>query len=58
MAVPGSGSISLAGLAAEKEVEVSKMTAYFKSDKLQKFLKKNDFKDFSSTEIIDFPLLP
>ena len=28
------------------------MTAYFKSDWLQKFLKKNDFKDFNSTEMM------
>jgi hypothetical protein len=37
---------------AEKQVEVNKMTAYFKSDWLQKFLKKNDFKDFNSTEMM------
>ena len=36
----------------EKQVEVNKMTAYFKSDWLQKFLKKNDFKDFNSTEMM------
>ena len=36
----------------EKEVEVNRMTAYFKSDWLQKFLKKNDFKDFNSTEML------
>ena len=28
------------------------MTAYFKSDKLQKFLEKHRFKDFSSTEMM------
>ena len=27
------------------------MTAYFKSEWLQKFLKKNDFKDFNTTEM-------
>ena len=36
----------------EKQVEVNKMTAYFKSDWLQKFLKKNDFKDFNSPEMM------
>ena len=36
----------------EREVTVKKMTAYFKSDKLQKFLEKHRFKDFSSTEMM------
>ena len=35
----------------EREITVKKMTAYFKSDKLQKFLKKHDFKNFTSTEM-------
>ena len=35
----------------EREVKVKRMTAYFRSDWLQKFLKKNDFKDFSTTEM-------
>ena len=34
-----------------KRSKVKKMTAFFKSDWLQKFLKKNDFKDFSTTEM-------
>jgi hypothetical protein len=35
----------------EREITVKKMTAYFKSEWLQKFLKRNDFKDFSTTEM-------
>jgi len=35
----------------EREVNVKRMTAFFKSDKLQKFLKKHDFKNFTSTEM-------
>jgi hypothetical protein len=35
----------------EKEGKVKKDTAYFKSEWLQKFLKRNDFKDFSRTEM-------
>jgi hypothetical protein len=35
----------------EREVSVKKMTAYFKSDKLQKFLKKHDFKNYSPTQM-------
>ena len=35
----------------EKEIKVQKMTAFFRSDWLQKFLKKNDFKDFNATEM-------
>jgi len=34
------------------EVEVKRMTAFFKSEELQKFLKKNDFKNFTPTEIL------
>ena len=36
----------------EKEGKVNRETAYFKSDWLQKFLKKNDFKDFSTTQML------
>ena len=36
----------------EKEGKVKRETAYFKSDWLQKFLKKNDFKDFSTTQML------
>ena len=36
----------------EKEVEVKRMTAFFKSEELQKFLKKHDFKNFTPTEIL------
>jgi len=35
----------------EKEGEVKRETAYFKLEWLQKFLKKNDFKDFNRTEM-------
>ncbi len=35
----------------EKEGKVKRETAYFKSEWLQKFLKRNDFKDFSRTEM-------
>jgi len=35
----------------EKDGKVRKETAYFKSEWLQKFLKKNDFKDFNTTEM-------
>ena len=35
----------------EREVTIKKMTAFFKSDKLQKFLEKHRFKDFSTTEM-------
>ena len=35
----------------EKDGKVKKETAYFKSEWLQKFLKKNDFKDFNTTEM-------
>ena len=36
----------------EKEGKIKRETAYFKSDWLQKFLKKNDFKDFSTTQML------
>ena len=36
----------------EKEGKVKRDTAYFKSEWLQKFLKKNDFKDFTSTQML------
>jgi len=36
----------------EKEGKVKRETAYFKSDWLQKFLKKNDFKDFTPTQML------
>ena len=36
----------------ERKVEVEKMTAHFKSEWLQKFLKKNDFKELNSTEMM------
>jgi hypothetical protein len=36
----------------EKEGKVKRETAYFKSEWLQKFLKKNDFKDFSTTQML------
>jgi len=35
----------------KKKVRVKRDTAYFKSEWLQKFLKKNDFKDFNTTEM-------
>ena len=36
----------------EKKGKVKRDTAYFKSDWLQKFLKKNDFKDFTTTQML------
>jgi len=36
----------------EKDGKVKKETAYFKSEWLQKFLKKNDFKDFTPTQML------
>ena len=35
----------------DKKGKSQKMTAYFKSEWLQKFLKKNDFKEFNTTEM-------
>ena len=35
----------------EREIKVMKMTAYFKMNKLQTFLEKHRFKDFTTTEM-------
>ena len=36
----------------EKKGKLNRDTAYFKSEWLQKFLKRNDFKDFTATEML------